>query len=447
MATDPTFNAWAHDLARDFKPFVARGAVDAVSPRGVEVLDRLGFLEIGARIEIETNAAVCPAEVVSVSRGRALALPFGQVEGVRRGAIASFLGYRRAVRPSPAWLGRVVDALGRPIDAKGPIAAGPRRYGLRAAPPPAARRARLGGPVDFGVKALNAFAPARAGQRLGLFAGSGVGKSVLLSMIARNTACDVAIIAMIGERGREVREFIEDHLGAEGLARAVVVVATSDEPAMMRREAAFLAMSLAEYFRDEGGHVLCLMDSATRIAGAQREIGLAAGEPPAAKAYTPSVFALLPGLLERAGPGPEGSGGAITGAFTVLVEGDDHDEPVADAVRAILDGHIVLDRRIAETGRFPAVDILRTVSRLPAHALSPDRAELIVAARRHEAIYDDMREMIRIGAYAPGANAEVDASITVHDRLEEFLTQSRLTRVSINETFDALAAILAPASS
>jgi flagellum-specific ATP synthase len=304
---------------------------------------------------------------------------------------------------------------------------------LRAGPPPAALRERLGTPVEFGIKALDAFCPARKGQRLGVFSGSGVGKSALLAMIARNTACDIAVIALIGERGREVREFIEDYLGEEGLARSVVIVATSDEPAMMRREASFLAMTVSEHFRDEGKHVLCLMDSLTRVAAAQREIGLASGEPPTAKGYTPSVFSLLPKLLERAGSGALGAG-AVTGVFTVLVEGDDHEEPIADAARAILDGHVVLDRRIAERGRFPAVDILKSVSRSMSAAAGDGMAAAAREARALAAVYDDMKEMVRIGAYRAGANEEVDRAITFHSRLETFLHQERSTCVNASET-------------
>ncbi|HNR76950.1 MAG TPA: EscN/YscN/HrcN family type III secretion system ATPase, partial [Parvularculaceae bacterium] len=262
-------------LVRRAGPISHFGAVDSVSDLAVKVEDRLGVLEVGTRVAIETDAADLVAEVVGVSRGAALCLPFGGVEGVRRGARVSFQSGASVVRPSRAWLGRVVDALGRPVDGKGPIAPGAAPRDPRASPPPAALRERLGGPVGFGVKALDVFCPSRVGQRLGVFSGSGVGKSMLLSMIARNADCDISIIALIGERGREVREFIEDNLGPEGLARSVVIVATSDEPAMMRREAAFLALTLGEYFRDEGGHVFCLMDSLTRVAAAQREIGLA----------------------------------------------------------------------------------------------------------------------------------------------------------------------------
>ena len=296
------------------------------------------------------------------------------------------------------------------------------------------------------VKALDAFCPARVGQRLGIFSGSGVGKSALLAMIARNTACDVTVIALIGERGREVREFIEDYLGPEGLARSVVIVATSDEPAMMRREAAYLALTVGEYFRDRGAHVLCLMDSLTRVAAAQREIGLAAGEPPTAKGYTPSVFSLLPKLLERAGAGVAGSG-AITGVFTVLVEGDDHDEPIADAARAILDGHVVLDRRIAERGRFPAVDILKSVSRSMNSAMPGGLHDAARKARALASVFEDMREMIRIGAYRAGANDEVDRAIAFNSRLEEFLSQDRGACVGSAQSAEGLIAILAQTQS
>ena len=425
-------------------PFSVEGTVLSVSGLGLEISDRLGALEMNARVEIETGSAPLLAEIVGLNEASALALPFGSVEGVRRGARAMFLRDASSIRPSHAWLGRVVDGLGRPIDGKGPIEEGAASRLLRSSPPTAPLRARLGGAVDFGVKALNAFTPARAGQRMGVFSGSGVGKSALLGMVARNTSCDISIIALIGERGREVRDFIEDHLGPEGLARSIVVVATSDEPAMMRREAGFMALTLAEHFRDEGAHVLCLMDSLTRIAMAQREIGLAAGEPPATKGYTPSVFSTLPALIERAGPGIDSAApGYITGVFSVLVEGDDHDEPIADAARAILDGHIVLDRRIAERGRFPAVDILKSISRAMPDAVNEDNGALIAAARLHASAYDDMRELIRIGAYRDGANTDVDRAIALHPKLEDFLSQALSSCVSIEETFSMLGSALA----
>lgn len=426
-------------LLDDFDPVSVEGVVASVSGLGVEIEDRLAALDIGARVAIDRAQGALTAEVVGVRKGAALCLPFGRLDGVRRGARVSFETGRARFRPSPALLGRIVNGLGEPIDGGPPIGPGERAMALRASPPPAPARARLGGRIDFGVKALNAFAAARRGQRLGVFSAAGVGKSALLSAIARNSDCDIAVIALIGERGREVREFAEDNLGPEGMKRTVIIAATSDEPAMMRREAAFLAMTVCEYFRNRGAHALCLMDSLTRVAAAQREIGLAAGEPPTAKGYTPSVFSLLPSLLERAGPGlDDGLSGSTTAVFSVLVEGDDHDEPVADAARAILDGHIVLDRRIAERGRFPAVDILRSLSRTATGAVSDREAALASRARTMAGVYEDMREMIRIGAYREGASQDVDEAIKLYPRIEEFLNQAVHERVSVEETLRAL---------
>lgn len=435
-----------HDFPVDrFSPVAIEGRVLGVSNLGIEISDTLSNLEIGARVEIETTTGTLLCEVASLHEQRAFALPFGPLTGVRRGASVRFLNSACGVHVSDAWLGRIVDGLGRPIDGNGPIEkAGPLRE-LRSRPPVAATRARLGPNVDFGVKSLDVFAPIRAGQRMGIFSASGVGKSALLAMIARNMTCDVAVVALIGERGREVRDFVEDALGADCLARSVVIVATSDEPAMMRREAGFLALSVAEHFRDErpGNHVLCVMDSLTRIAMAQREIGLAAGEPATTKGYTPSVFSTLPSLIERAGPGPDQENpSAITGIFSVLVEGDDHDEPVADAARAILDGHVVLDRAIAERGRFPAVNVLRSISRSMPGCLSKDLAALSMRARTVLAEYEDMREMIRVGAYRNGANPSLDAAIEIYPALEEFLAQAPESQTSSTDAFATLKKIL-----
>ncbi len=277
---------------------------------------------------------------------------------------------------------------------------------------------------------------------MGIFSGSGVGKSVLLSMLARNVVADVAVIGLIGERGREVQEFLQDDLGDEGLARSVVVVATSDEPALMRRQAAYLTLAIAEYFRDQAQHVLLLMDSVTRFAVAQREIGLATGELPTAKGYTPTVFAELPRLLERAGTGP--GEGTITGVFTVLVEGDDHNEPIADAVRAILDGHIVMERAIAERGRYPAINVLKSVSRSMPRSADPAYLDLLARARQVMATYSDMEELIRLGAYRPGSSPEVDEAIGLHPALEAFLAQNKAESTSLVEGYQRLAAIVAP---
>ncbi|EFH09332.1 FliI/YscN family ATPase, partial [Teichococcus cervicalis] len=301
-------------------------------------------------------------------------------------------------------------------------------------------RARLGPRLDLGVRALDAFCTMRRGQRLGLFAASGVGKSTLLSMLARGAECDVAVLCLVGERGRELREFIEDDLGEAGLARSVVICATSDTPPLMRREAAYAAMTVAESLANDGRHVLLMMDSVTRFALACREIGLAAGEPPATRGYTPGVFAELPRLLERAGPCLEGQGGAITGLFTVLVEGDDHDEPIADAVRGILDGHVVLDRKIGERGRWPAIDILRSLSRTVPGCLEPEEREVMQRARRLLSLQADMAELVRLGAYRAGTDPAVDEALRLAPRIEAFLRQRKdEPLMTTAESFAALA--------
>ena len=426
----------------DIQPAELYGRVVSVQGLLVEVAGPLYAMGVGARLSIETGKAgtIVPCEVVGFRGEHALCMPFGALEGVRMGCKARVESTEASVRPGPAWLGRVVNAMGEPIDGKGPLIKGPSSCHLRNLPPPAHRRQRVGGPIDLGVKALNSFVTCCAGQRMGIFAGSGVGKSVLLSMLARNTTADVSVIGLIGERGREVQEFIEDDLGPDGLARSVLVVATSDEAALMRRQAAYLTLTLAEYFRDLGRNVLCLMDSVTRFAMAQREIGLSAGEPPTSKGYTPTVFSELPRLLERAGPGT--GQGTITGLFTVLVEGDDHNEPVADSVRSILDGHIVMERSIAERGRFPAINVLRSVSRTMPNCLSEDNQQLVARTRKLMATYSDMEEVIRLGAYRPGSDATIDEAIHYHDQFEAFLNQSKGRAVAFDAGFEQLAEIL-----
>jgi flagellum-specific ATP synthase len=377
-------------------------------------------------------------------------MAFTSLEGVGPGAAATLkltpsLPTDARLAPCNLWLGRVVDPIGRPLDGKGALPRGPRSRPVRGSPPEATQRARLGPRLDLGVRVLNAFATCREGQRLGLFAGSGVGKSTLLSMLARQTACDVAVLALVGERGREVREFLEDDLGPEGLARSVVVTATSDTTPLMRREAAYAAMTIAEHFRDEGKSVLLLMDSVTRFCLALREIGLSAGEPPATRGYPPSVFAELPRLLERAGPGLEpthGRAGQITAFFTVLVEGDDHNEPIADAVRGILDGHVVLDRRIGETGRYPAVDVLRSLSRTVPGCLQGAEPALVRRARAILTLHAEMADLVRLGAYRPGTDPAVDEAIALTPRIEAVLRQGREDRTDLGGTFIALAAAM-----
>ncbi len=421
------------------------GRVIGVRGLMVEVAGPIHVMSVGARVVIETQSQgqtkPIACEVVGFAGDNALLMPFAPLEGVRRGCRAVVYATPGAVRPSPGWLGRVVNAMGEPLDGKGPLPVGAEPYPFRNAPPPAHTRKRVGAPLDLGVRALNTFLTCCRGQRMGIFSGSGVGKSVLLSMLARNVKADVAVIGLIGERGREVQEFIQDDLGEAGLARSVVVVATSDEPALMRRQAAYLALAAAEYFRDQGQQVLLLMDSVTRFAAAQREIGLSAGEPPTAKGYTPTVFSELPRLLERAGPGT--GEGAITGIFTVLVEGDDHNEPIADAVRAILDGHIVMERAIAERGRYPAINVLRSVSRSMPRAADPAYLGVLTQTRKVMATYADMEELIRLGAYRPGSSPEVDEAIRLHTPLEAFLRQGKEESTSLAEGYQRLAQILA----
>jgi flagellum-specific ATP synthase len=429
------------------------GQVSAVSALVVELRGLSRHVAVGDRVALRTReGAAVQAEIIGVRGGIAQAAPFGTTAGLGEGAPvearvvcgAGGGGFAARLSPCAAWLGRIVDPLGGALDGGGALKRGVARP-VRAGPPLAASRARLGPPIDTGVRVINAFATCRTGQRLGLFAGSGVGKSTLLAMLARHTACDVVVLALVGERGREVREFIEDDLGADGLARAVVVVATGDAPPLMRREAAYAALTVAEHFRDQGLSVLLLMDSVTRFCLALRELGLAAGEPPATRGYPPSVFAELPRLLERAGPGPvlpDGRAGQITALFTVLVEGGDHDEPVADAVRGILDGHVVLDRRIGEAGRYPAVDVLRSLSRAAAAILSPDQAALLRQARAHLALHADMADMVRLGAYKPGTDPAVDAALRAVPRIEAMLTQGRDEATDITGSFALLARAL-----
>src|SRR5271169_988603 len=420
------------------------GRVVGVRGLMVEIAGPIHAMSVGARIVIDTGGnRFIPCEVIGFSGNNAVVMPFAGLDGVRRGCRAVIANASSQVRPSPAWLGRVLNAMGEPIDGKGPLPQGASPMPFRNTPPPAHSRKRVGAPLDLGVRALNTFLTCCRGQRLGIFAGSGVGKSVLLSMLARNVAADVSVIGLVGERGREVQEFIQDDLGEAGLARSVVVVSTSDEPALMRRQAAYLTLAIAEYFRDLGKDVLVLMDSVTRFAMAQREIGLSAGEPPTAKGYTPTVFTELPRLLERAGPGTEQ--GTITGIFTVLVDGDDRNEPIADAVRGILDGHIVMERAIAERGRYPAINVLKSISRTMPRAADPAYLPVLAKARQVMATYADMEELIRLGAHRAGTSPEVDEAIRLHKPLEDFLRQGKEEATSLAEGYLRLAQIVASA--
>lgn len=407
----------------------------------IEIAGPIHMMSVGSRMSLDRGRhgnTLC--EVVGFNEKHALALPFSSIEGIGVGTYAHMESEQNQIFPSEQWLGRVINALGEPVDGKGPLQKGLSPYLLKETPPPAHTRKRVGQPLDLGVKALNCFSTCCHGQRMGIFSGTGVGKSVLLSMLAKNAKCDVAIIGLIGERGREVQEFIQDTLGEEGLKRSIVVVATSDEAALMRRQAAYLTLTLSEFFRDLGQDVLCMIDSVTRFAMAQREIGLSSGEPPTTRGYTPTVFAELPKLLERAGPG---SGrGSITGLFTVLVEGDDHNEPVSDAVRGILDGHIVMERAIAERGRYPAINVLKSVSRTMPECVPEQYIPIINETKRLMTTYSDMEELIRLGAYRAGSNVEVDEAIFFHPLFENFLSQNRGEIKNIEQGYEDLAYIL-----
>jgi len=423
------------------EPRVFEGRVSGMNGLMIEASGPVEALVLGARATVE-QASPVRAEIVGFRGDRALLIPFDEADAIRPGARVRLEGAPPSVRPCDAWLGRVIDCFGAPLDGAGPLPQGRHPRLARGAPPAAHGRARVGARLDLGVRAFNMFAALCRGQRMGVFAGSGVGKSVLLSMLARNADADVIVISLVGERGREVKEFIEDTLGEEGRRRSVVVVATSDEPAARRRLAPHMACAVAEHFRDQGKDVLLLVDSVTRFAMAQREIGLAAGEPPTTKGYTPSVFAELPKLLERAGPGVEGRPGSITGLFTVLVDGDDHNEPIADAVRGILDGHIVMERQIAERGRYPAINILKSLSRLMPMCHSADENALVRDARAVLSLYSEMEELIRIGAYKAGADLAIDRAIRIRPALEAVLSQGRDENARFNESFVALAAAL-----
>lgn len=420
---------------------VVYGRISAVQGMLVEVAGVPQSLSVGDRCAVSArNGRDVLCEVIGFRDGKALAMPFHSLEGIGPGCKAKILPAQTAIRPDESWLGRVVDAMGEPVDGLGPLGEGSMAYPLRASPPPAHARALVGEKIDLGVRAINTFTTCCRGQRMGIFAGSGVGKSVTLSMLAKYTEADVNVIGLVGERGREVKEFLAESLGEEGLARSVVVVATSDESPLMRRQAAYETLAIAEYFRDQGKDVLCMIDSVTRFATAQREIGLSAGEPPASKGYTPTVFAELPKLLERAGPGA--GEGTITGLFTVLVEGDDHDEPIADSVRSIIDGHIVLERGIAERGRYPAINVLRSISRTMPACNDARERELVLRARTLMSAYDDMEEMIRLGAYRPGSDPRTDQAIKFHEPLEAFLCQDKDDGTDIETGYNMLEQIL-----
>jgi flagellum-specific ATP synthase len=377
------------------------------------------------------------AEVVGFRKNRTLLMPLGPIEGIHPGL--NVVGTKKPlmIGVGPLLAGRVLDGLGNPLDDKGPVTVDSHRPIFSRVPNPLTRT-RITEPFETGIRAIDGMTTIGKGQRIGIFAGSGVGKSILLGMMAKNCTSDVNVIALVGERGREVREFIERDLGAEGLKRSVVVVATSDQPALIRLKGAMVAATIAEYYRDLGKNVLFMVDSVTRLASAQREIGLAIGEPPATKGYTPSVFAMLPRFLERAGTSDTGS---ITGLFTVLVDGDDMDEPISDATRSILDGHLALSRLLAHRNHYPAIDVLESISRCMPEVVSGDHLGMSGRIKDLMSAYRENEDLIQIGAYAAGTSERVDKSIKVHDALEAFLRQGRTEKSDIGDTLKRLADI------
>lgn len=405
------------EAVRACRPLAVCGRV--VRVRGLLVEATLPGAELGELVHLAGPDGPIPAEVVGFCQERVQLFPLGAADGVAAGAEVEGTGAALSVRVGEALRGRILDGLGHPLDGR-PLPAGLERWAVeRPCPPPLTRR-RIDRPLALGVRAIDGLCTVGRGQRLGLLAGAGVGKSTLLGQMARCTEADVSVIALVGERGRELREFVEDALGAEGLQRSVVVCATSDQPALLRLRAGFVATAIAEWFRDHGQSVLFLLDSVTRLARAQREVGLAAGEPPARQGYPPSVYSLLSRLLERTGNSAHGD---CTALYACLVAGDDLEDPIADEVRSILDGHVVLDRRIAERGRWPAVDVLASLSRLMPQVTSVEHRRLAVRMRALLAAYEERRDLIVLGAYQPGSDPLVDEAIDRREALEAFLSQ------------------------
>lgn len=379
-----------------------------------------------------------PAEVVGFRDSRILLMPLGEIRGIGPGSEIVSLEGRPVFKVDESILGRIIDGIGNPLD-EGPPITGRDEYPIYGRPINPLNRARIDTPLILGIRAIDGLLTCGRGQRLGIFSGSGVGKSVLLGMIARNTQADVNVIALVGERGREVREFIERDLGEEGLRRSVVVAATSDQPPLIRMRGAFIATTIAEYFRDLGNHVILMVDSLTRFSMSQREVGLAVGEPPTTKGYTPTVFNTLPKLVERAGN--SNTGGSVTGLYAVLVEGDDFNDPIADAARSILDGHIVLSRDLAAQGHYPAIDVLQSVSRLMKEIVSDEQRQLASELIATQAVYRKSEDLINIGAYVAGSNSRIDYAIKMVDPINQFLEQGIDERVDFEQTVRGLCAL------
>ncbi len=421
-------------VLEDLDPIKYTGHVQRVKGLMIESHGPHGMVGELCHIDVPKGKGTVPAEIVGFSEDTVQLMPFQGMEGIEAGCRVTALGTSLSVPVSPRLLGRVLDSLGRPMD-DGPTVGSVDSYPSIAEPPDVLKRSTIKDRIITGVRALDAFTPVGKGQRLGIFSGSGVGKSTLLGMIARNTSADVNVIALIGERGREVREFIENDLGPEGLKRSVLVVSSSDTPPLARLRGAYVATAIAEYFRDQGKDVMLLFDSVTRFARAQREIGLAVGEPPATRGYTPSVFSLLPKLLERCGTSDKGT---ITGFYTILVDGDDMDDPVADTVRGILDGHIILSRGLAQRYHYPAIDVLDSLSRLGTKVASSEDLKAAGKLRQLMAGYNETEDLINVGAYVRGANPLVDEAIEKMPAIREFLVQGIDEQADVEDTLGEL---------
>ncbi len=430
----------------DLSPYIADLAhFDLIRSRGM-VTDVTGFLiesqgpaaRVGSFCEIRTaEERIIRTQVAGFRNGRILSIPLEEIDGLQPGDPIYARPKDAQVAVGPGLLGRVLDGFGRPMDG-GPPVAGAVKQNLFADPPGPLEREHISTPLITGVRAIDGLLPCGLGQRIGIFGGSGVGKSTLLGAMSRHNSADVSVVALIGERNREVRAFIDHELGPEGQKRSVVIVATSDRPAPLRVRACFVALAVAEYFRDQGANVLLVLDSITRLAMAQREIGLAAGEPPSQKGYPPSVFAILPKIFERAGAFENGS---ITGFFTVLVEGDDMNEPISDAVRGILDGHIVLSRDLGASGHYPAIDVLSSLSRVAGEVASPEQLESAKKIREALSVYRHSEDLIQLGAYVSGSNSRLDSSIRARENIMNFLRQEPDARSRLDETLTSMGAI------
>ncbi len=428
-----------HERLNQCAPIQAYGKVSRVVGFVVESIGPECRLGTVCDISSKDGRRRFPAEVMGFRDNRVLMMPLEEIRGIGPGSRVIARQPQAYLPVGRSLLGRIIDGLGDPIDGLGPLV-GETTYPIYATPLNPLKRSRIRVPLDLGIRSINGLLTVGCGQRVGIFAGSGVGKSVLLGMIAKKTRADVNVIALIGERGRELNEFIEKQLGPEGLARSVIVVATSDHLPLIRMRGAFVASAIAEYFRDQGLHVNLMMDSVTRFAMAQREIGLALGEPPTTKGYTPSVFTLLPKLLERAGT--SSTRGSITGLYTVLVEGDDNNEPIADAIRSILDGHIVLTRELATQGHYPAIDVSRSISRVMDDIIDPQQIELARKLKAVLAVYSKAEDLINIGAYTEGSNPEIDYAIKMIDPIKAYLCQDIDATLTLEESFSQLGTLM-----